>query len=93
MFGWFSFASARASRENRSEKAGSLLTPGGQDLQGDDSIEFLLANLIDRTHAAAAEEFKDLELGKSVFEFPRRGRSVARGTTGRVSGAEFGFGR
>src|SRR5690606_35891986 len=66
-------------------ESGVVIDARGQDLQGDDSIEFLLANLIDRTHAAAAEEFKDLELGKSVFEFPRRGRSVARGTTGRVS--------
>ena len=65
MFGWLSRAKARASRVNRSANAGSRLISGRQDLHGHQPVQFLLPGLVDRPHAAAAEEFEDFQLRKA----------------------------
>ena len=66
MFGWLSLASARASRVKRSAKPGIVAGPGRQDLQRDKAVEPRLAGLIDRAHAALADELQNLELGKEL---------------------------
>ena len=69
MFGWLSRASARASRANRSAKAGSAADLGRQDLEGDEAVEARLPGLVDRAHAALAEQFQDLKLREVPGEF------------------------
>ena len=68
MFGWLSRASAFASRANRSAKVGSR-SRGRQDLQGDEAIERRLPGLVDRPHAALAEQFQDLQLREEFRHF------------------------
>ena len=68
MFGWLSLASAWASRANRSAKAGVAADLRRQDLQRHQAVELLLPGLVDRAHAAPADEFQDLQLGKEPGE-------------------------
>ncbi len=85
MFGWLSRASAWASRANRSAKAGSSATSRRQDLQRHQPVQLLLPGLVDDAHAALAEEFQDLQLGKLPAQrFQQRraepaGRRLGRG--------------
>ena len=54
------------------EAVGKLLrlTDGGrQDFQGDDAVEILLPDLVNRAHAAFSDEFEDFKLRENGREF------------------------
>ena len=59
---------------------------GGQDFQGDDPVEFGLPRLVNRAHAAAANEFEDFQRREKRREFLDRGRDE-----GGVGGVELGI--
>ena len=68
MLGWLTAAAAWASRLNRSTKPGSREKALGEHLDGDEAVEGDLAGLIDRAHAAAAEEFGYLEVAEGLAD-------------------------
>ena len=49
-----------------------------EDFQRDETVQRWLARLIDRAHAALADEFKDFELRKKFCQIGDRGRSERR---------------
>jgi len=56
---------------------------GGEELEGDEAVEGFLPGLVNDAHAAAAEEFEDLELGKVGGNLVRRqGRLGGGGVIG-----------
>ena len=72
MPGWLSCASAWASRVNRSANAGFAADARRQNFQRDKPVELLLPRLVNRAHAAFADEFKDFELREQSGNAPRR---------------------
>ena len=60
---------------------------GRQDFQGDDAVQFLLPGLVNRAHAALADEFEDLQLREIAGPVPQR---EAERKSGRVC-TGFGF--
>ena len=79
MFGWFSRASSRASRVNRSANAGSAASDCGRIFSATQPVELRLPGLEDHAHAALADEFEDFELRKSRGDLlQRRGRGPRR---------------
>jgi len=73
--GWLSFAIARASRRKRSTNAGSTLTSSGSSLDRDEPVERGLARLINRAHAATAEQTDHFVSGKKARGFAISGGS------------------
>ena len=69
MPGWLSLARALASRANRSANAASCADAGRQNLQRHDAVEFFLPRLVDRAHAAPADELDDFKLRKFRRQF------------------------
>ena len=59
MLGWFSAASARASRANRS-RSSLRIERGVQQLEGDEAIGVGVAGQVQVAHAAAPDEALDL---------------------------------
>ena len=57
-------AIARASRANRSAKAGSWPIFGREDFQRHQPVEPFLPGLVDHAHPAPAHQFQDLQSGK-----------------------------
>ena len=92
MFGWLSRASARASRVNRSAKAGSPADFRRQDFHRHQAVELPLPGLVDRAHAAAAEQLEDFQLRNFRRNFLDRRRDEARGRGGRRAAAWPRFG-
>ena len=85
MFGWFSRASAWASRANRSAKPRVAARLAGQDLQRHQPVQLRLARLVDRPHAAPAEQFQDFEL-REVGPSSSQGRRDERRGLGEGGG-------
>jgi hypothetical protein len=56
MLGWFSRASACASRWKRSAKRASSVRSGARIFQRDETIELWLPHFEDRAHSARADE-------------------------------------
>ena len=50
-------------------KRGVVADAGRQNFQRDDAVQFLLPRLVNRAHAALADEFEDFELRKLGGEF------------------------
>ena len=48
---------------------GVIADAGRKNLERDDAVQFLLPRLVNRAHAALADEFEDFELGKFRGEF------------------------
>ena len=55
-------------------KSGCLTNGGRQDFQRHDAVKFLLADLVNRAHAAFADEFEDFKLREMRREFINRRR-------------------
>ena len=55
-------------------KGGVIPAARGQDFQGDHPVELLLPRLIDRAHAAVANQFENIELREVPGDFLERGR-------------------
>ena len=70
-------AIARASRANRSAKAGSLADLRREDFERHQPVEPFLAGLVNHAHAATAYQFQDLQIGEIGRQLGRRGRSIA----------------
>ena len=74
MFGWLSFASARASRVKRSAKLGSRLAWGGRIFSATSRSSLGLARLVDGAHAALTDQFEDFEVWEQFGQFSGRRR-------------------
>ena len=61
-----------------SGKRGVAADAGRKNFQGDNPVQFLLADFIDRAHAALADEFQNFELRELPGQFLRFGRNEAR---------------
>ncbi len=74
MFGWFSFASARASREKRSSKAGSAPRSGSRYFQRQISIQLRLSGVVDRPHPPAPDQPDHFQFWKCRRDLLQRWR-------------------
>ena len=59
-------------------KRGIPADAGRKNLQGHNAVQLLLPGLIDRAHAALADEFQNFQLGKLRAQLLRFGRDEAR---------------
>ena len=50
-------------------KRGIIADAGRENLQRDDAVQLFLARLVNRAHAAFADEFEDFQLRKQRREF------------------------
>ena len=78
MFGWFSLASALASREKRSVNAGVATQFGREYFQCDKPVQLRLARLVNHSHSALADKLDDFKLRKERRDVRRFGRWTRR---------------